>query len=374
MRLLPIGKVESGMRLAKRIYNSEGLPLLMEQVELTQTMIRRLMDLGVDFVYIDDPRTRDITVEDTISEETRIRAISQIRRSFRQLMGDQMKRTSITGLQLGKEFRSVMDMILNDLSNHKESMIMLTHISAMDDYLYHHSMNVCVYSTMLGMAHGYSRDELMTLGIGALLHDIGKTQIPLELLRKKEPLTEKEYDLIKQHAVYGFQFLKDEPNIPLIAAHCALQHHERMDGSGYPRGLKGDEIHEYARLIGLVDSYDAMTTHRVYRNALLPHQALEILFTGSGTLYETEKIELFRDKIAIYPIGITVTLSTGEKGVVVDLNSKVPHRPVIRLLQDAEGQELKDTPEIDLSKALSVTITGVNDMDVPPPRGTQVRA
>lgn len=247
------------------------------------------MDLGVDFVYIDDPRTRDITVEDTISEETRIRAISQIRRSFRQLMGDQMKRTSITGLQLGKEFRSVMDMILNDLSNHKESMIMLTHISAMDDYLYHHSMNVCVYSTMLGMAHGYSRDELMTLGIGALLHDIGKTQIPLELLRKKEPLSEKEYDLIKQHAVYGFQFLKDEPNIPLIAAHCALQHHERMDGSGYPRGLKGDEIHEYARLIGLVDSYDAMTTHRVYRNALLPHQALEILFTGSGTLYETEK-------------------------------------------------------------------------------------
>lgn len=374
MRLLPISMVESGMRLAKRIYNSEGLPLLMEEVELTQTMIRRLTDLGVDFVYIDDPRTRDITVKDTVSEETRIRAVSEIRSSFRQMMGDQIKRTSITGLQLGKAFRGVMDMILNDMSSHKESMIMLTNISAMDDYLFQHSLNVCIYSTMLGMAHGYTREELMTLGIGALLHDIGKTQIPLELLRKKEPLTDKEFDLIKQHTVYGFQFLKDEPNISLLAAHCALQHHERMDGSGYPRGLKGTEIHEYARLIGIVDSYDAMTTHRVYRNAMLPHQALEIIFAGSGTLYETAKVELFRDKIAIYPIGITVTLNSGEKGVVVDLNSKAPHRPVVRLLYDAEGQELKDTPEIDLSKALSVMIVGVNETALNSGSGSKARS
>ncbi|MBP1154568.1 MULTISPECIES: HD-GYP domain-containing protein [unclassified Paenibacillus] len=374
MRLLPISMVESGMRLAKRIYNSEGLPLLMEEVELTQTMIRRLTDLGVDFVYIDDPRTRDITVKDAISEETRIRAVSEIRSSFRQMMGDQIKRTSITGLQLGKAFRGVMDMILNDMTSHKDSMIMLTNISAMDDYLFQHSLNVCIYSTMLGMAHDYTRDELMTLGIGALLHDIGKTQIPLELLRKKEPLTDKEFDLIKQHTVYGFQFLKDEPNIPLLAAHCALQHHERMDGSGYPRRLKGTEIHEYARLIGVVDSYDAMTTHRVYRNAMLPHQALEIIFAGSGTLYETQKVELFRDKIAIYPIGITVTLNTGEKGVVVDLNSKAPHRPVVRLLYDAEGQELKDTPEIDLSKALSVMVVGVNEKALDPDSGSKARA
>lgn len=362
MRLLPISVVEPGMRLAKKIYNSEGLPLLMEQVELTQNLIRRLEALGVDFVYIDDPRTSDIVVQDIVSEETRVRTVTEIRSTFRQIMGDQIKRTSITGLQLGKAFRGVMEIILNDLSNHKESMIMLTNISATDDYLFQHSMNVCIYATMLGMALGYTRDELTTLGIGALLHDVGKTQIPFDLLRKKEPLTDSEFDLIKQHTLYGFKFLKDEPNIPLLSAHCALQHHERMDGSGYPRGLKGNEIHEFGRLLGIVDSYDAMTTHRVYRGAMLPHQAMEIIFAGSGTLFETGKVELFRDKIAIYPIGITVTLSTGEKGVVVDLNSKVPHRPIVRLLQDPDGQELKDTPEIDLSKALSVMIIGVNDL------------
>ncbi|GMX63804.1 HD-GYP domain-containing protein [Paenibacillus elgii] len=360
MRLLPLSMVKPGMRLGKKIYNSDGLTLLGERVELTQALITRLGEHGVDFVYIDDPRTRDLIVHDVLTEETRLQAITEIRTSFRKMMEDQVKRKLVGQLQVGKAFRGMMSMILDDLSQHKDAMIMLTNISLMDEYLFQHSLNVCIYATMLGMAHGYDREELMTLGLGALLHDVGKTQIPLELLRKKGKLSDIEYERIKHHTVFGFQFLKDEPNIPLLAAHCAFQHHERLDGSGYPRGLKGSEIHEYARWIGLVDSYDAMTTHRVYRSAMLPHQAMEILFAGSGTLYEPRQIALFRDKIAIYPIGVTVTLNTGETGVVVDLNANVPQRPVVRLLLDAEGQELKDTPEIDLSKMLSVMITGVN--------------
>ncbi|WP_054797854.1 HD-GYP domain-containing protein [Paenibacillus sp. tmac-D7] len=361
MRLLPISMVEPGMRLGKKIYNSDGLTLLAEQVELTQNLIRRLESHGIDYVYIDDPRTHDLVIRDVISDETRVRAIAEIRESFRRIGENQVKRKGVGHLQLGKTFRSLLDLILQDLSCNKDAMIMLTNISVMDEYLYQHSLNVCIYSTMLGMADGYGQEELTTLGLGALLHDIGKTQIPSELLRKKEPLTDEEFSHIKRHTNFGFQFLKDEPNIPLLAAHCAFQHHERLNGSGYPRGLKGDEIHEYARWIGLVDSYDAMTTHRVYRKAMLPHQAMEILFTGTGSLFDKPKIELFRDKIAIYPIGVTVTLNTGEKGVVVDLNAKVPHRPIVRLLEDEAGQMLDGSKEIDLSKVHTVLITGVND-------------
>ncbi|SDC07313.1 HD-GYP domain, c-di-GMP phosphodiesterase class II (or its inactivated variant) [Paenibacillus sp. UNCCL117] len=360
MRLLPLSMVEPGMRLGKKIYNSEGLTLLGEQIELTQSMIRRLESHGIDFAYIDDPRTDDIIVRDLLSEETRVRAVTEIRDSFRKIADDQLRRKTSGQVQVGKAFRKLMEMIMSDLSDHRDAMIMLTNINAMDDYLFHHSLNVCVYSTMLGIAHGYSQDELMTLGLGALLHDVGKTQIPLELLRKKDRLSDEEFSHIKHHTSFGFQFLKDEPNIPLLAAHCAFQHHERLDGSGYPRGLKGEEIHDFARWIGLVDSYDAMTTHRVYRKAMLPHQAMEILFTGTGSLYDKQKIELFRDKIAIYPIGVTVTLSTGEKGVVVDLNATVPHRPVVRLLQDEFGQDLDGSREIDLSKSLNVMIVGVS--------------
>jgi HD-GYP domain-containing protein (c-di-GMP phosphodiesterase class II) len=257
-----------------------------------------------------------------------------------------------------------MTMIIDDLSSHKDAMIMLTNMSVTDNYLYQHSLNVCIYTTMLAMALGYSRDELMTIGLGSLLHDIGKTQIPSGILKKKGDLTDHEFEIIKRHAEFGFQLLKDEPNIPLLAAHCALQHHERLDGSGYPRGIKGNEIHKYARLIGITDSYDAMTTHRAYRSAMLPHQALEILFTGSGTLYEKKMIEMFRDKIAIYPIGVTVRISTGESGVVVDLNATAPMRPIVRILQDADGRELKEPYEIDLSKKLNVMITDVNDVQV----------
>jgi HD-GYP domain-containing protein (c-di-GMP phosphodiesterase class II) len=354
--------VVPGMKLGKRIYNEEGLTLLGERVELTKQLIDRLAGHGIDFIYIDDPRTNDIEITQLLDDEVRVRAISEIKGSFRKVMGDSLKRKSPAANLMDKSFRGVLSMIVDDLSSHKDAMIMLTNISIMDDYLFQHSLNVCIYTTMLGISYGYSRDELMTIALGALLHDIGKTQIPSALLKKKEKLTDEEYELIKRHTEYGFRLLKDEPNVPLLAAHCALQHHERLDGSGYPRGLKGLDIHEYARWIGIADSYDAMTTHRVYRNAMLPHQAMEILYAGAETMYEKKKIELFRDKVAIYPVGVSVRLSTGQSGVVVRLDSKMPQRPVVRVLNDHDGVELSRPYEIDLTQQLNLIITEVNEM------------
>jgi HD-GYP domain-containing protein (c-di-GMP phosphodiesterase class II) len=360
MRLLPLSMVRPGMKLGKKIYSEESLTLLAVGVELTQMLIQRLGKHGIDFIYIADPRTDDIVIPELLSEETRLKAITEIRASFRKVMDNSVKRKSAGYLHLGKVFGDVMTMIIDDLSSHKDAMIMLTNMSVMDDYLFQHSLNVCIYSTMLGMAHGYNREELMTLGLGSLLHDIGKTQIPYDLLRKNAKLTEDEFSCMKKHTEYGFQLLKDEPNIPLISAHCAFQHHERMNGSGYPRGIGGTEIHDYARWIGLADSYDAMTTHRVYRKAMLPHQAMEIIYTGTETLYEKNKIEVFRDKIAIYPLGVTVTLSTGEVGTVVGLNAIVPQRPIVRIFHCPDGQEVAVPYDVDLSKQLSLMITAVN--------------
>jgi HD-GYP domain-containing protein (c-di-GMP phosphodiesterase class II) len=146
-----------------------------------------------------------------------------------------------------------------------------------------------------------------------------------------------------------------------------LQHHERLDGSGYPRGIRGEEIHDFAKWIGLVDSYDAMTTNRVYRAAMLPHQAMEVLYTGADSLYEKSKVEHFRDRVAIYPLGATVTLNTGETGVVVDVNSQFAQRPIVRILEDQEGQTLKEPYEIDLSTHLSVIVTGIGNVQVAEP-------
>jgi putative nucleotidyltransferase with HDIG domain len=365
LRLISIQMCRPGMRLGKNIYNEKGLVLLGQNIELTQALIDRLDRTGISQLYVQDPRTEDIEIKELLTDETRVRAITEIRSSFRGLMDDNHNRRKTPSNQyLGRDFRKLMDLVLDDLSNHENAMIMLNTINITDHYLYQHSLNVCLYAAMLGMANGYTKDELMVLGLGALLHDIGKTQIPADILKKPGKLSEPEFDVIKTHTELGFKILKDAPNIPLISAHCAFQHHERLDGSGYPRQIEDKEIHEYAKWIGLVDVYDAMTTHRVYRKAMLPHQAIEILYAGAGTQFDQKKLECFRDRIALYPLGITVKLLTGETGVVVDINSSIPQRPVVRIITDADGQDLTQPYEIDLSKKLNVMIASVNDVIV----------
>ncbi|MNH89193.1 Cyclic di-GMP phosphodiesterase response regulator RpfG [compost metagenome] len=357
MRLISVTSLQPGMKLAKKIYNEEGLILLSENAELTEGLIRRLKELGLNQVYIADRLTEDVEIPEMISEETRRRAMQEIRTNFRKVT-----ELSVKGRVypfLGKSFLKVVESILTDLSSREDVMIMMMNINSTDHYLYRHSLNVCVYTLLLGKVHGYNNDALSVLGMGALLHDIGKTKIPASILLKPDKLTDYEFDQMKQHTEIGFKMLKDEPGVPLVAAHCALQHHERINGSGYPRGIRENEIHEYARWIAIADSYDAMTTHRIYRSALLPHQATEMLYAGCGALYEKEKLEVFRDHVAIYPLGITVGLSTGEQGVVVRINHEVPQRPVIRVFSGPEGEVLKVPYEVNLAVKLSVVITYV---------------
>lgn len=364
MLLMPINMCHPGMRLAKNIYNDDGMVLLAVNVELSQRLIDRLFTYGIDYIYIQDSRTNDIIQEDVIQDETRTKAILEIRNTFKKVMEDSNKRGAVNYYDIGRNFRDVMKMIIDDLSAHQGAMVMLNNMNVKDNYLFQHSVNVSIYAIMLGISFGYSRENLETLGLGALLHDIGKTKVPLGILRKPSQLTEQEFTEMKNHTTYGFNILKDEPNIPLLSAHCALQHHERINGSGYPRGIQGTDINEFAKWVGLVDSYDAMTTTRVYRRPLLPHEAMEQLFAGSGTMYDQSQIALFRDKIAIYPLGITVRLNTGEFGIVSKLNATVPHRPIVRVLQDQAGQELKEPYEIDLSTKLSTLISEIGEINV----------
>ena len=361
MRLIPTIACQPGMRLGKAIYNEEGNVLLNIHVELSTHLITRLKQLGVDYVYIQDPLTDDIEIMDSLSDKTRFKALMEIRNQFRTIMEEYSNRRSINHPILGKAFNNVLKMIIEDLSENKGALIMLSQVNVMNNYLFSHTLNVTIITVTLGIIQGYSRNDLQALGLGSLLHDIGKTRINPNLLTKKGPLTIEEFEEIKQHTLYGFQLLKDEPNIPLLAAHCAFQHHERLDGSGYPRGILDEEIHDFAKWIAIADSFDAMTNHRPYRHAILPHQAMEVLFSYSGSLYDRKKVSLFRDNIAIYPLGITVRLTTGEKGVVVKIDAISPQRPVVRIFEDAEGNRVDSQYEIDLSVKHSILIESVND-------------
>ncbi|PWK10249.1 HD-GYP domain-containing protein [Tumebacillus permanentifrigoris] len=352
--------LQPGVKLAKNIYMSNGNVLLAEGKELSQSMIQRLLNLGITQVYIQDPRTDDLQLQEAVSEETRNRVVRVVYNTFNEMIEARKWHRTLANPRLGREFRKAFEDILHDLQAHRNVMINLTQIYTTDQYLYSHSVNVGIYAAALGMAMGLKRDQLLDLGIGALLHDIGKTQIPQEILMKPGKLTDEEYGIMKEHSTIGYNLLREHSDIPLISAHCALQHHERLDGTGYPRGIKEGEIHLYGQIVGVADVYDALTSNRVYRKAYLPHEALEMLFTSTGQ-FDMELIRKFRDNVALYPIGLTVELSTGERAVVVDINSKFPHRPILRILQDAQGNNVQPR-EIDLSQHLNLMITGCEEI------------
>lgn len=362
MRYVALDESLAGHYLARPVYNEIGTTLINEGTALTTGMIRRLKQLGVTHLYIIDPRLNDVDWSKgfDVSEETRRRALQTIRNAFIEMAsGQHWKKQYLQPHWAQREYKAVFEDLLSELRGNKQGMIMFSHIYMWDHYLYHHSLNVAMLTLAMSVRQGYTKSQLMEIAIGGLLHDIGKTLIPKTVLDKPGRLNKDEFTLVQKHTEYGFEILRKQDFVPLLAAHCAYQHHERLNGTGYPRNLKGDEIHPYGKMMAVADVYDAMTSHRVYRDALLPHEALDIISQGTGHLFDETYVALFRETIAPYPLGMEVCLTTGEKGVVVDINTTLPERPVIRVLYNEADEEVEPY-EVDLSKYPEISITHFN--------------
>ena len=325
-----------------------GSVLLGAGVELNERFIERLRNLGVDVVYVEDKWTTDVFPEEVIRPETYQRAIDTIYRTVGNLLDSPANKGRAAAPDLGRTFRALFGEIMQDLLQRKDIMYSLANIHVADAYLFQHSVNVAVLAGIMGMAKGYNRNQIEELGVGALLFDIGMIRVPKELLYKSTPLTSAERAIIERHTTDGFDMLRVQHDVSLVSAHCALQHHERYDGSGYPRGLKGSEIHEYAQIVAIADVYDALTSPRTYRNRSSPSEAIEFLFAAGNTLFDLELIKLFCRHISVYPIATTVMLNTGQIGVVTANNPHAVHRPVVRILREADGRPVAEPYEIDL--------------------------
>lgn len=357
MRLISVNSLQAGVCLAKPVYNEHGSTLINKGISLTARMIERLDSLGISYVYIEDGRIEHIGVSDSISEKLRREAISFVESSFNRIVNESKQQQSFL---LEKSMKGVVSLVRNfirELKQNANVLNLLTDIYIYDDYVYSHSVNVTMYALALGMELKLSDNDLETLGIGALLHDVGKVSISPDILDKPGKLTVEEFEEIKKHAEYGFELLRKVPTLSLLVAHCAYQHHERLDGSGYPRGLKGSHIHLFGKILAIADVYDAVTSHRVYRKAMLPHEGLEILYAGAGTLFDKQMVESFRKAVAVYPVGLGVVLSDGRKGVVSRQNQEMSDRPHVTILEHLNGEKLQTPYEIDLMKELHIVIT-----------------
>lgn len=364
MRLLSLRQVEPGMKIGRTIFTDDGKVLLGSGMVLTERLINGLARAGIDSIYIDDPRTSDIVVEDLVRPETRQYATEAIQQTVKQLTNSNRLSRRISVKEMGFHFQQAFLSILNDLMSNQQIMVHLSTISSFSGAMYQHSINVAILATAVGMSIGYNQQQLMELGIGALLHDIGKIQLPQEMLNKTEHWTLEEMDIAKQHAMLGFNILRKQPHISLLSAHVALQHHERLDGSGYPQGLKGSQIHEYAQIVGICDVYDSLTTPRPWRKRFMPQDALEYLFGSGGHMFELRLVNAFRKHIAVFPLGSSVVLNTGESGVVCRVDPECCHRPTVRILKDGRGNDLRMPFEIDLKSQLKQFIVGFEDSDL----------
>jgi len=236
-------------------------------------------------------------------------------------------------------------------------MVNLSDIRSFDEYTFCHSVNVAVISITIGMTLYYPRSKLLDLGLGVLLHDIGKTQISKDILNKPGKLTEEEFSLIKKHTWYGFDMLRSDPEIKITSSHVALQHHERIDGSGYPRQLKGRMIHEYARISAIADVFDALIHDRCYRPKLPVHEVYKYFVEQTYSQFDNYFLDHFIQKIALYPQGTKVLLNDGRSGFVIKQNN-IPTCPVIRLFWHY-GKDLPKPVEVNLINEISLSITEV---------------
>ena len=206
----------------------------------------------------------------------------------------------------------------------------LLNMREVDDSTYAHSMNVALISRIIGEWSGITGSELDILTLCGLLHDIGKARIPKEVLLKPGKLTDDEYEIMKQHTVYGYELLKDENIDPRIKL-AALQHHEKYDGSGYPMHVKSDIIEPFSQIVTIADVYDAMTADRCYRAGICPFEVIADFLRGRFSLYNPDFLMVFLNRIVMSYVGAGVLLSNGHKGKVLMINSNDLTRPLVQL-------------------------------------------
>lgn len=260
--------------------------------------------------------------------------------------------------------RSSVKSCVKSIVNNPNALLWLSRLRSKDNYIAEHCLNVGVLAIAFGRHLGMEPEELETLGMCGMLHDVGKLEVDQKILDKPAKLSEEEFAQIKDHCRIGRDILTKDENIPPTVIEAAFGHHERIDGSGYPRGLRADTLNLYTRMISIVDTYDAITTNRCYDNSRPATEAMKILFSCRSTQFEPVLVEKFIECLGIYPTGSLVELRSGEGAVVIDSNKNSRLKPRVSIVLDEEkhfrAPLIVDTSS-DSSEAAERTIKRVLD-------------
>jgi putative nucleotidyltransferase with HDIG domain len=388
-RKVEVDDLELGMYVAELDRPWEDTPYLIQGFLVrTAEDIEQLQQL-CKAVYIDDERSEDddrtirrsvnvqpsaqsritrsewhtISVEEQkLDFEKQVRQAADLRKNTRKTI-DKLFGDIRMGFAVDTEqAREVVHELVESVAEDADAALWLTNLKNVHDYTAQHCMNVSVLSVVFGKHLGFTKDQLKLIGLGALLHDIGKMNTPPEILDKPGKLTPEEFEIIKRHPVDGHAAMEQTGKVPQQALQVIKHHHERLSGRGYPDGLKGDQISTAVLIVAIADVYDAITSDRVYHDGIPAYEALRALYKIAPSEFGKPLMEEFIRCMGVYPIGSVVELATGDIGVVMTSDPSNRLRPVVLLVRSADGTEYRPRRYISLA-AMSET-RGARDWSV----------
>lgn len=314
MRSVSVYDLVEGMRLGETLVDSTGTVLLAKGRKLSRINIESIKQRGYACLIIDDKESEGIRLVRPLESQTEVAIIKALKTMDVERIQQEAKNI-VSQIVEG-------NMFLADMES----------IKTYDDYTYQHSLSVGTLSAIVGLAAGFSIPDAEKLTCAGLLHDLGKTQISSDIINAPRRLTESEYEEIRKHSEYGYNLLKDDIEIPASIRVAIYQHHENEDGTGYPRRVKGDKIHKYAKIIHCCDVFDALTSKRTYREPIPRKEAIDYLKDHTCDQFSKLYTMVFSQCVCPYPTGTTLKFTDGSIAVVVSNSSGNLDNPVIRII------------------------------------------
>ena len=338
-RLVRTRQLQPGMKIDQAVVDKSGLNLVQRGSILDNYVIDSLLKMGVMMVYIQSGEETAGDIEKSISPQAR-KQIERLHTDDRSKveLSDSVKTRVAEGIQFiysnteSKELADTTNNIASNLMNAINSTdaiaVDISALKTSDEYTFKHSVDVATMSMVLAKQQGLSQKQIYEIGVAGLLHDIGKTKIPLDILNKPARLTDEEFAVMKQHPVFGYRMIKDRDEFSNEICMAVLQHHEKMNSKGYPVGFPSDKITQYARILTIADIYDALVTERPYKSAFSQREAVEMIMSMTGEL-DLTAMKSFLESMILYPVDSIVELSNGEKAKVVKNNPHYILRPTV---------------------------------------------
>lgn len=355
MRLVLIQDVAPGVRLGKTIYGEDGRILLNRGTELSGAYIETLARMGYQALYVLEAHALDIPQNEPITDRTRQEALVAVRDTFRKVR--EPNRSLDQEWTSRRILYNAATSIIAELQSNRDLNLQMAELRTASSYTFDHSVNVCLLGLALGERVGMAHAKLVDLAVGLLLHDIGKTILPAELLHLHEGAEGVSNERYRGHARLGFDMLQQlGKTLSGPARIIALQHHERVDGSGFPKGLAGGDIHPFAQIAAIANTYDNLIHDLAPGRPSPPHQAMEYLMASGGSQFDHALVSEFLKLLVPFPLETVVRLSTQEEGLIVAVDRGLPMRPTVRVTSDPDGYARPKPYELDLKRHPDVTI------------------